>query len=277
VAYDTASGTQRWVRLFRNPNASDERLYGAALSTDGSRLVLVGRIDRLATNSLDYGTVSINAGTGAVGWVRYHDRGGNDDAANAVAISRDGTRVYVTGLEISGQWAATIAYDAAPGTALWVQREAAHGQATVAVAPDGSTVFLAGRQQGTDTLDHWLIVAYRGTDGAREWVQHFSGQYGVRSEYPYAEVVNPAGTKLYVTGIVAGSDYCYRWATVACQSSTGQQLWSDKFCGVNAIMPEWPDAIALSGDGSKVFVTGENVSSTVVGGPVDFGTVAYSG
>ena len=94
MAYDTASGTQRWVRLFRNPNASDERLYGAALSTDGSRLVLVGRIDRLATNSLDYGTVSINAGTGAVGWVRYHDRGGNDDAANAVAISRDGTRVY---------------------------------------------------------------------------------------------------------------------------------------------------------------------------------------
>jgi DNA-binding beta-propeller fold protein YncE len=65
------------------------------------------------TSHEDYATVSYNAVTGARLWAsRYHGPAGHSDAA-ALAVSPDGTKVFVTGATENGasRWDyATVAY-----------------------------------------------------------------------------------------------------------------------------------------------------------------------
>ena len=82
----------------------------------------------------DYAPLAYDATTGSRVWVkRYNDTYNADDGAgaNAVALSPDGSKVFVTG------WSATLAYDAATGTTLWVVTKGFGGQ-SLAASPDGS-------------------------------------------------------------------------------------------------------------------------------------------
>jgi hypothetical protein len=75
---------------------------------------------------LDYATVAYHAATGAQVWAsRYNGPGNGDDYAQSVAVSPDGTRVFVTGYSMgtnTGSDYATIAYNATTGAQLWVKR-----------------------------------------------------------------------------------------------------------------------------------------------------------
>ena len=100
-------------------------------------------------------------------WVaRYNGLANGNDRASSVAVSPDGTKVFVTGLSDGISTSvdyATIAYDAAVGTELWVGRyngpgnsaDAAYG---LAMSPDGTKVFVTGDSQGS-TAD-FATVAY---------------------------------------------------------------------------------------------------------------------
>ena len=87
--------------------------------------------------------------------------------AGSVAVSPDGTMVYVTGSGYSGggEDYATVAYRAATGRQQWVSRY--NGPANndsaccVAVSPDGTTVFVTGWSEGRTSYGY-ATVAYRG-------------------------------------------------------------------------------------------------------------------
>lgn len=85
-------------------------------------------------------------------WVaRYSSPGSANDGAAAVAVSPDGSRVFVTGG--SNDNYATVAYSTATGGQLWAARYTARvkdNASAIAVSPDGRSVFVTGTSYTTD-------------------------------------------------------------------------------------------------------------------------------
>ena len=153
-----APGSQLWVRLYNGPGNSFDAASSVVVSPGGSRVFVTGE-SQGSRSGLDYATVAYSAVTGARLWAaRYNGQGNSFDAASSVAVSPGGATVYVTGTSYGGTATgddyATVAYSAATGARLWVQRYngPGHGNdaaSSVAVSPGGSRVFVTGASQGT--------------------------------------------------------------------------------------------------------------------------------
>jgi hypothetical protein len=151
VAYDTATGTQLWARGLDGHDVGFRGDSPEALdvSPDGSTVVVTG--EGAGESSLDYATVAYDAATGAQLWVAWYGGSIYQDGAEAVTVSPDGSEVFVTGTswgESSQDWA-TVAYDAATGAELWVDRyDGTAGwhdaSSSLGISPDGSTLFVTG-------------------------------------------------------------------------------------------------------------------------------------
>ena len=190
-----------------------------------------------------------------------------------VAVSPRGDKVYMTGE------GATVAYSAATGARLW----AGHGGASVAVSPDGATVFVIGGagnpgQHGPQGSDY-ATAAYNAATGKQLWASRYNapGKPGGYGGGPKSVVVSPGGDRVFVTGISVGAGSGPDYATVAYSASTGAQLWATRYNGPgNAqeiMFPGGPQNEAVSRDGATVYVTG---ASKGTGPGLDFATVAYS-
>src|SRR5207244_1432326 len=132
----------------------------------------------------DYGTLAYNASTGAQVWAsRYNGPANGDDDAYSLAVSPDGSRVYVTGCSYgsgTGDDYATVAYSASTGAQVWASRYngPAHGndQAnSLAVSPDGSRVYVTGWSPGSGTGEDYATVAYSASTGAEVWISRYNG------------------------------------------------------------------------------------------------------
>jgi PQQ-like domain len=256
-------GTQLWAKLY-GPRQGGA--VAVATSPDGSKVFVTGTLRGGAPS--DFGTVAYDASTGAMLWGSAYDGpAGAGDEAFDLAVSPDGSKVFVTGWTRAGASFdyATVAYDAANGSQLWdaIYAGPAGGwdmATSVAADPDGSLVFVTGRSDGATTTDY-ATVAYDSTTGARVWVARY------RNGQATDVTTSPDGSTVYVTGTAsnaAGTDY----ATVAYQAATGTQVWATRLDGGPQAEAK---GIAASSDGSKVFVTG----SVVRGGDWDYATVGY--
>jgi len=124
-------------------------------------------------------------------WVaRYDGPAGKDDKATAVAIARDGSRVYVVGSSQGPAGSApvqtAIAYSRS-GQPLWITKRAGvRSHPSIAVSPDGAKVFIASGSRAT---------AYRASDGTVLWSV---------ADTPGALIaVSPIGGVLFTAGGVA--------------------------------------------------------------------------
>lgn len=111
LAYDTASGAQRWAVRWDGPAKRDDNASDLAVAPDGSSLVLVGRTVPEPMKD-QFATVGLQPATGAVVWSRTYGittsaEGNVACNPTSVAIAKSGT-VFVTGSAGSG--AATVAY-----------------------------------------------------------------------------------------------------------------------------------------------------------------------
>ena len=197
---------------------------------------------------------------GAQVWVkRYNGPANGDDGADSVAVSPDGTKVFVTGDSTgttSGADYLTIAHNAVTGAQLWVRRYngPANGDdfaRAVAVSPTGGKVFVTGGSGGD-----YATVAYNAATGAQVWVKRYNGPFDAR-DAAYAVAVSPGGRLVFVTGYSEGSGY----VTLAYSASTGTKQWIKLYNGGSAY------SVAVSPSGGTVFVTG---------GQSDYNTVAYN-
>jgi outer membrane protein assembly factor BamB len=121
-----------------------------------------------ASTPTGYATVAYNAATGAQLWAKKYGPG-DGALAYAVAVSPSGATVYVTGESNASKTGtaygyATIAYNAATGAQLWVERYfgSASGdpfsvQNAITVSPTTGTVFVTGTNHGS-----YATVAYSG-------------------------------------------------------------------------------------------------------------------
>jgi len=163
VAYDATTGAIVWTSTV--PGRSNRAV---AATPDGTRVLVTGA--RLGGGSLDYLTAALDAQTGSELWsAPYDGPGSGDDVAEAVAVAGDGSTTWVTGRsESDGEGPrdfATVAYDTHSGTPLWTARyDGPNGgddaATSLAVAPDGSTVYVTGSSEGPDGGSDYFTLAY---------------------------------------------------------------------------------------------------------------------
>ena len=254
-----------------------------AVSPSGETVYVTGNSFGKATSSIaDYATVAYNAATGTQLWInRYNGPGNGGGQANSVAVSPNGSTVFVTGFTYaasSSDYAdyATVAYNAATGAQLWVKLY--HGSAvggsneafSLAVSPTGSAVFVTGQTYNSGS-PYYATIAYNAATGAQLWIRiyHGAGDAGFNAEAGASVAVSPAGSTVFVTGQGATSD-SPDYATVAYNAATGAQLWVKlyRYPGSDSTAT----SVAVSPTGSTVFVTGYYEASSSAG----YATVAYS-
>ncbi|MFN2544651.1 MAG: PQQ-binding-like beta-propeller repeat protein [Actinomycetota bacterium] len=164
-------------------NGMGDQSNGLAFAPDGSTLYVAGTV-RNFPNGTDYGTIAYDPATGRERWTAIYDGPSHRfDYAQALAVSPDGSRIYVTGesawwglfqFDFAGESfgyaaddVATVAYDAA-GKQVWVARydgPGRHSDAGIDLAATSSGVFVAGLvADGSDPVvtrhDDAAVLAY---------------------------------------------------------------------------------------------------------------------
>ena len=281
VAYEAATGDQVWARRYNGPGNLSDDANAIAVSPDGGSVFVTG-VSYGAGTDTDYATIAYDAATGAKAWLRrYNGPGNSEDTASSVAVSPDGTRVYVTGGSaglggISDYDYATLAYDAASGAKIWVRRYQGPGDSgdyarALALSPDGTRIYVTGISPGVGTDADYATLAYDAASGAKIWARRYNGP-GNFSDAARAIGVSPDGTRVYVTGGSVGATSDYDYATLAYDSASGASLWTRRYDGPASLRDD-AVALAVSPDGSRVFVTG---SSAISANDDNYATVAYS-
>jgi DNA-binding beta-propeller fold protein YncE len=292
VAYDAATGAQLWASRYDGPVDDTDGPVAIAISPDGATVFVTGEsvgVSGTATsaNRYDYATVAYNAATGAQLWVaRYvgHDNGvnGYGSRAAALAVSPDGATVYVTGSSGSpctpcvrgARDYVTIAYNAATGGRRWLARynDLAGGDdlpRSVAVSPDGRTVYVSGASAGKTSGKDYATVAYDAATGAERWVSRYNGPQN-SNDRANMVIAAPGGRTVYVTG-ASGRNAASDFATVAYNAATGATRWVGRYNGP-ASRGDGGTAITVTPNGHTVIVTGY---SNGVGSGTDYATIAY--
>jgi WD40 repeat protein len=274
-----APGTRLWAsRYDSHPSHSD--IAGAvAVTPDGKTIVVTGS-SLGATSQDDYATVAYRTATGGQLWAkRYNGPGNGLDNSNAVAISPDGKTVFVTGFATGatsdGDYT-TIAYRVATGRLLWIKRyngprNGFDGADSVAVSPDGKSVFVTGIADQASTGGSYATIGYDAVTGSQLWASFYQGPGG--SSDAVAVAVSPRGKKVFVTGSSNGGSTADDYATIAYDTATGSQLWADRYDGP-AHGGDNAHALAVSPHGGMVFVTGGSNGGTTKD---DYATIAYHG
>jgi DNA-binding beta-propeller fold protein YncE len=212
------------------------------------------------------------AAPGSQLWLGLYNGSGNSyDFATAVAVSPTDGTVFTTGTSqgpLDTVYETTTAYDPVTGDQLWTALNQAGGSsdtpASIAVSPDGQTVFVTGFFGDDDT------IAYNAATGAQLWISHFNVKAGLNQAKSL--VIGHDGKDVYVTGYVpaakgSGNDYL----TEAYNAATGALLWQSRYAGA-ANGNDQGRAVAISRDDSTVYVTGR---STGNGTGYDDATIAY--
>ncbi len=219
------------------------------------------------------------AAPGSQLWAKRYDGPGNYiDQATAIAVDPSGGSVFVTGYSFgssTGWDYATVAYNSA-GTMLWSKRYngpgGGHDEAfAIAVAPDGSRVFVTGFGYSSTTLNDYTTVAYDASTGAKLWVRRYNSPAN-NDDSAWAIGVSPDGSTIFVTGNTATADQSSDYETLAYRASDGATLWGKRYNGP-AGSGDGVAGLAVSPDGSAVFITGTSNGSTSF---QDYATVAYA-
>jgi hypothetical protein len=266
-------GDRLWVST--HDDGLNDNGNAVVVSPDGSKAFVAGRSDD--ETSRDYLTIAYEAATGQELWVARYDGAAGLDLTKSAAVSPDGMKVFVTGSSWGGIDAyddyATIAYDAATGAELWIQRydgpasdyDTANSLAVVAGGvAGGGAVYVTGVSQGD-----YATVAYDAATGAQMWVRRYDGPGG-DIDWANSVAAAPNGSSVLVTGHSFGSgDSDFDYATIAYDAATGTEQWIARYDGGSLAFGQ---DVAVSPDSSTAFVTG--YGST--GKPnSDFVTIAY--
>jgi hypothetical protein len=279
VAYNSATGAQLWVSRYNGPGGQTDIPFAIGISPDGSTLYVTGESIGAGSSSFDYATIAYDAQTGAQKWLRRYNGAGNSlDVAKSLAVSPDGSNVYVTGYSGGpGRYDyVTIAYNAETGAQRWVSRY--NGRAggndqgrAVAVSPDGLTVYVTGRSQGRTSGYDIATIAYSAATGAQRWVSRYNGPANL-NDFGTALAVSPGGGVVYLTGGVGAPGRQLGFVTIAYNSSSGRALWTSRTRGWS-IINDVGSSVGVTPDGRTIVVANYTIGTTA---RTAYATTAYN-
>src|SRR5439155_651267 len=207
------------------------------------------------------GGVAGGTARGRTLWFAAYDGPANGlDAAEGIAASPDGSKVFVTG----ESWGGSTAFDANTGARTWFARYSGPDNLdddafAIQAAPDGSRVYVTGVSHSATAGYDLVTIAYRASTGGRAWVSRYDGPDGL-DDFATDLGVAPDGSKLYVTGYSVGASTARDAETIAYDARTGAEGWVSRYNG-----PEYLDddgvRLAVSPDGSRVYVAGVSTSA----------------
>src|SRR5262245_6831591 len=205
------------------------------------------------------------------------------DFAYAGAVSPDGRVAFATGScfpspDCPHEDMLTAALDTSTGVVLWTAVEDGPGGHArlggvgydIAVSPDGGRVFVTGDFRGRPIQNStdYATVAYDADTGARLWSVYYNGDN--ETDVAWNVVVSPDGSVVFITGQSWTDGTNFDYVTIAYDSVTGSQRWLKRYNGSGS-GSDIPHDLAISPDGSLVYVTGESPGVYYS----DYGTVAY--
>ena len=302
-------GEQVWVSPYLAPDGSFTR--HVAVSPDGA-WVFVGGSFLLPNGRRDgFTTLGYDAGTGERLWTAHEPGAFPNDlgipAMAGMAVSPDGSRVFITGAEQLPEQGPSgfhvilvVAYDAATGERLWASRiggpyptggdENRSGLfievgSPIAVAPDGSAVYVAGTlsdlgPQGAPLRYAIVTAALDAATGAERWRDEFDEGRPRRTFWPYLPSVVASADGVYVAATrsievvvpFVTAQYEDEYQTVALDAATGAREWVGRWGEGRSRTA----GIAMTPDGSRIFVTGDSLElDERTEGSWDLVTVAY--
>jgi WD40 repeat protein len=267
LAYDGTAGEEIW-----STNGPYIGLGSLAVTPDGSTIFVAGY--HLA--------VAYDASTGEEIWLRY-----SSINMSSVAANRDGTVVFCTGSFVSPPCSyeyGTVAHDAATGEEIWSARyngpasvhwpcdppPPGHEATSLAVSPDGSVVFVTGGSYGGGTDHDYATIAYDAATGEEIWITRYDWTTG--ADFAASLAVSPDGSVVFVTGGSFGGGTDYDYATIAYDAATGEEIWITRYGTTGA---DFAASLAVSPDGSVVFVTGSARPPYYYQHRADYATIAY--
>jgi DNA-binding beta-propeller fold protein YncE len=231
---------------------------GMAMSPNGS-VVFVA-----AASSGRFGVAAHDTATGAALWSVHVPRAPRDLAefAEAMTVSPDGARVFVTGdaeETVDTRSIVTVALDASTGALVWRSRVSV-GQGNqaipngLAIAPDGSRLYVIAARSGAGGSDFWdyLTAAVDTSDGSTQWKATFAGKAG-RADIPRGVGVSPDGARVFVTGTSIGVSTGRDIVTVAYAAAAGHRAWLSRTGGP---LDDEAAGLAVTPDAKFVYVSG---------------------
>mgnify|MGYP006273886733 CR=1 FL=1 len=268
IAYEAATGTQKWVRRIAAPGEFSARVYGIVASPTADLLFVTGPSGSATTNN-DWLTLALSTTTGATVWSRTF--GGPDlldDVAYAINVGPSGGQVYVTGDQQFGSGGSgirTIAYKAATGATVWSRLLGNAGSSgfstSVAVAPGGGRVFVGGQYvPDTATDPRAMVTAYAAGDGTPLWTRRVAAAPELPpGTNPYdlfeAVGVSPDGATVYGAGAARTSSSTSASLAAAFNATTGAPVWVQRFNPPTAGQSQF-GSLSVGPGGARVVVVG---------------------
>jgi outer membrane protein assembly factor BamB len=256
VAYDAGDGSEVWTAAQDGPINGYEGATGIVASENTVYVAGTLQVDD-TFDSEKYNSVLIayDANTGSRQWIaEYTVPAGSTYSRDLTAGE---TAIYVTGSVSGGDVGAgslfTVAYDENTGTQRWAARALSfRGGDSIAVSSEGGTVFVGGR---SPTARRHRILAYSAADGSRLWM-HSTGQ----SEFPddVDVVASPTSDTVYLSGnglLHRSHGYADHYLVVALDATTGMVDWRARYVNPKGRLDN-PVAIAITADGTQLFITG---------------------
>ncbi|HJX07743.1 MAG TPA: PQQ-binding-like beta-propeller repeat protein [Actinomycetota bacterium] len=278
VAAHATPGAELWLSRTGAARSSLDQVDGLAVSPDGSRVFVVGTVENSHAAKVEI--VAHDASTGTTVWTSHYKGSGQfTDEAAGIAASPDGSLVFVaarTSAAVTRIDYITLAYDAATGVRVWKRRYSSStlltidAPAAIGVSPDGSTVFVTGAGDGGPALTDYVTVAYDAATGQHRWTATYSRQ---SRDNARTLSVSPDGAMVFVSGFSV-SNNGLDIVTVAYDAEIGRQVWTARYDGPTS-RDDQPNAMAVSPDGTSVYVTGFSNGGPRRRGSRDFVTLAY--
>lgn len=274
LAYDAATGDVLWARIYDGPAGWRDDVSAMAINPNGSRVFVTGSSWVGESRRFDYVTIAYRTTTGERLWTKHYDGpAGHDDGPIDVTAGLGG-RIFVTGASRgngTGYDYATVAHSASDGRRLWARYSGPKNDSarSVVASPDGSTVFVTGWNDRDETSNDYVTLAYNARTGDRLWLRGFRRDDESRA---VRATVSPDGSTVFVTGDSTDKGILEdsRYVTLAYSASNGKRRWSAHYNGPGE--GAYAESIAVSPDGSKVFITGWSEGVTT---SWDYATVAY--
>jgi hypothetical protein len=245
------------------------------LSPSGDTLYWIGfQYGAQVTNfhQNNYLTVAYRTSDGNLNWsMTYNGPAGDEDDPWALALSPDGTKVFVTGYSVGGATTgvdqATVAYLASNGSQQWVSRfdSPNHGWDfgnAIAVSPDGSTVYTGGtrsRAVGSRVTDDYLGTSINAGSGSLNWSAFYNGpgdSTGATFDLVASVNVVPDGSQIYLSGWSYRTGMSFDFTTVG-YDEDGNRIWLGRYDGT-AHGVDYGQVSMLSPDGSTLYVAGRS-------------------